>query len=123
MKHFCYGEIDIEKEIEMMDDLYNLIINKSTVIPGEFYMYLERLELLYTPEIVNNKSFNNQMLKEIIYTLYIIYNGRFKYLLGCLQRTTLVTLYNICKEIEQKEEIKNFIAYYERSIINKYTEL
>lgn len=121
MKQFCYGEIDIEKE--MMDDLYNLIINKSTIIPAEFYLYLERLELLYTPEIVQNENFNNQLLKEIIYTLYLIYNSRFKYLINCIKRNELVNLYNICKDAEKKEKINNFIAYYERSIINKYTEI
>lgn len=106
-----------------MDDLYNLIINKSTIIPAEFYLYLENLELLYSPEIVQSENFNNQVLKEIIYTLYLIYNSSFKYLLNCIKRNDLVNLYNICKDAETKGKINNFIAYYERSIINKYTEM
>ena len=42
MKHFCYGEIEKEIDIKMIDDLFNLIINKSTSIPVEFYCCLEK---------------------------------------------------------------------------------
>ena len=38
----------------MIDDLFNLIINKSTEIPAEFYEYLNKLDMLYTQEIIES---------------------------------------------------------------------
>lgn len=122
MKHFCYGEIEKEIDIKMIDDLFNLIINKSTTIPNEFYDYLEKLDLLYTKEILEITELKNcQMLKDIVFTIYEIYNSRLDYLLKLFKRSELITLYNICKEEQDKKEISNFIAYYKKSLINKYT--
>ena len=108
----------------MIDDLFNLIINKSTEIPDEFYDYLNKLDMLYTQEIIEITEFKNcQKLKDIIFTVYEIYNSSFKYLLPLFKRSELITLYNICRDERDKKEIKNFIAYYKKSIINKYTKI
>ena len=78
MKHFCYGEIEKEIDIEMIDDLFNLIINKSTEIPAEFYEYLNKLDMLYTQEIIESTALKNfQRLKDIIFTIYEIYKSNF----------------------------------------------
>ena len=60
---------------------------------------------------------NIQKLKEIIYTVYSIYKGKFKYLITKFDRKTLIDLYNNCKE----HTTKDFINYYKQAIINKYT--
>lgn len=106
----------------MIDDLFNLIINKSTEIPNDFYEYLNKLDMLYTQEILEMTELNNsQILKDIIFTVYEIYNSSFNYLLPLLKRSELITLYNLCRDERNKKEIKDFIAYYKKSIINKYT--
>ena len=106
----------------MIDDLFNLIINKSTTIPNEFYDYLNKLDLLYTKEILEITELKNcQMLKDIVFTIYEIYNSRLDYLLDFFKRNELITLYNICKEKQDNNEIDDFIAYYKKSLINKYT--
>lgn len=121
MKQFCYGEIDKDTNM-MIDNLFNLIINKSTTIPNEFYDYLDKIDLLYTKEILEITELKNcQMLKDIVFTIYEIYNSRLDYLLTFFKRSELITLYNICKEEQDKKEISNFIAYYKKSLINKYT--
>lgn len=121
MKQFCYGEIDKDTNM-MIDNLFNLIINKSTAIPVKFYDYLKKLDLLYTKEILEITELRNcQMIKEIVFTIYEIYNSRLDYILNLFKRPELITLYNICKEEQDKKEISNFIAYYKKSIINKYT--
>lgn len=108
----------------MIDDLFNLIINKSTEIPDEFYDYLNKLDMLYTQEILEITELNNcQILKDIIFTVYEIYNSSFKYLLPLFKRAELITLYNLCRDERNKKEIKDFIAYYKKSIINKYTKI
>lgn len=61
------------------------------------------------------------MIKEIVFTIYEIYNSRLDYILNLFKRPELITLYNICKEEENKKEINDFIAYYKKSLINKYT--
>ncbi len=120
MKHFCYGEKDID--IKMIDDIFNLIINKSSAISADFYCCLERLDFLYTPEIIEETNPNIAMIKDIIYTLYEIYNSRFNYLLPLFRRNTLINIYNLCKDAESKKTIDNFLSYYKKSLINKYTE-
>ncbi len=107
----------------MIDDLFNLIINKDSQIPNEFYEYLEKLDLLYTKEILELTELqNSQMLKEIIYTVYEIYKSRLNYLLSFFKRSDLINLYNICKDEQDKRDIENFIAYYKKSLINKYAD-
>ena len=107
----------------MIDDLFNLIINKDKKIPNSFYEYLDKLDLLYTKEILDiGELQNSQMIKEIIYTVYEIYKSRLIYLLAFFKRSDLINLYNICKDEEDKGEINDFIAYYKRSLINKYAD-
>ena len=107
----------------MIDNIFNLIINKSDKIPEEFYSYLEKLELNYTAKVLEKLNMrNNQMLKDILYTLYDIYNSSFKYLIPKFKRQSLINIYNICKDIQNLSEIDDFIAYYKKSIINKYKE-
>ena len=123
LKHFCYGEIEKDIDIKMIDDLFNLIINKSSTIPNEFYNYLDKLDLLYTKEILEITELKNcQMLKDIIFTIYEIYKSNFNYLLPLFKRSELIILYDICKNEQDKTEIKDFIAYYKKSIINKYAK-
>ncbi len=107
----------------MIDDLFNLIINKSTEIPAEFYEYLNKLDMLYTQEIIESTALKNfQRLKDIIFTIYEIYKSNFNYLLPLFKRSELIILYDICKNEQDKTEIKDFIAYYKKSIINKYAK-
>lgn len=101
-----------------IDDLFNLIINKSTKIPQDFYFELERLEFIYTRDILQvMQQENTQKLKEIVYTIYSIYKGSFKSTISRIQRETLINLYASCKE----HDTKDFLNYYKQSIINYYT--
>ena len=59
-----------------------------------------------------------QMLKEIIYTLYCLYNSEFKTLLLKVDRQELINLYIISK----KQSIGNFFNYYKRAIIKEYSK-
>ena len=107
----------------MIDDLFNLIINKSTQIPEEFYKFLEKIDMLYTKEILEIVELqNSQMLKEIIYTVYEIYKSRCNYLVAFFKRSDLINIYNICKDESDKKDINNFMAYYKKSLINKYAD-
>ena len=102
-----------------IDDLFYLIINNKSKIPTDFYMQLERLEFVYTNEILQIMQEENiQKLKEIIYTIYCIYNSNFKNIIPLLERTTIVNLYASCKNHYSKD----FFNYYRQAIINKYTE-
>jgi len=58
-----------------------------------------------------------QMLKEIIYVLYELYNSQFNSLLSQVSRETLLNLYLLAQE-HMPEDLLN---YYKRAIINKYT--
>ena len=59
-----------------------------------------------------------QKLKEIIYTLYCLYNSGFKNLLLKVERQELINLYIISKE----QSIGNFYNYYKRTIIKEYSK-
>ena len=125
-KPYPMVENDIDNNININideDDLFNLIINKDKQIPNSFYEYLDKLDLLYTKEILDiGELQNSQMIKEIIYTVYEIYKSRLIYLLAFFKRSDLINLYNICKDEEDKGDIDDFIAYYKRSLINKYAD-
>lgn len=101
------------------DDLFNLIINDKSKIPTAFYLQLERLELIYTNEILKIMQEENiQKLKDIVYTLFCIYQSDFEMIIPLIDRNTLVNLYISCKN----HNTKDFLSYYRQSIINKYTE-
>ena len=62
-----------------IDDLFILIINNSNKISKEFYSNLKKLEFIYPKKIIDTMEQSNLLkLKEIIYTLFLIYNSSFK---------------------------------------------
>ncbi len=100
-----------------IDDLFNLIMNNSSKIPQKFYSILQSLEFLYPKEIINiMEETNLQKLKEIIYTLFLIFNSNFKNIMYKFNRENLIKLYLSCKEYN----IDDFFNYYKQAIINKY---
>ena len=103
----------------MIDDLFNLIINKSPKISQNFYELIEKLELNYTADIL--KTFQDdkiEMLKIILYTLYQLEIEQFQNILSRVKREELINLYNLCKSYNTD----NFLSYYKKTIINKYTD-
>lgn len=103
----------------MIDDLFNLIINKSPKISQNFYELIEKLEFNYTADIL--KTFQDdkiEMLKIILYTLYQLEIERFQNILSRVKREELINLYNLCKSYNTD----NFLSYYKKTIINKYTD-
>ena len=102
-----------------IDDLFILIINNSNEIPKEFYSNLKRLEFIYPSKIIDTMAQTNLIkLKEIIYTLFLIYNSSFKSIISRLDRENLVKLYLTCKN----HNIEDFFNYYKQAIINKYID-
>ena len=59
-----------------------------------------------------------QMIKEIIYTLYSLYNTDFKYILPKINRDELINIYIISKGHNPSD----FLNYYKMAIINKYAK-
>ncbi len=101
-----------------IDELFILIINKSNKIPKKFFIILEKLEFLYTKDILSIMQLDKiQMLKDIIYVLYELYTSNFDFLLSQVSRESLLNLYNLSLE-HNPEDLLN---YYKRTIINKYT--
>ena len=116
-KQICYGDIEIDKK--MMDDLFNLIINKSPKIPQNFYELIKKLEFNYTTDILKSfKSDKIEMLKVILYTLYQLEIENFQNILYRVKREDLINMYNLCKTYNTD----NFLSYYKKTIINKYTD-
>ena len=101
------------------DDLFNLIINKSFKISNDFYERLEYLDFLYTKNILDTmKQDKIQILKDIIYVLYDLYNSNLGFLLSKVSRESLLNLYFISREHMPND----LINYYKKTIINKYGE-
>ena len=101
-----------------IDVLFYLIINNSFKIPTNFYSIINRLELNYTEDILQIMQPDKiQMLKDIIYVLYDLYNSQFNSLLSQVSRESLLNLYLLSQE-HMPEDLLN---YYKRAIINKYT--
>lgn len=101
-----------------IDDLFNFIIDNSKKIPTKFYDILNHLDFLFTKEILSIMQKDKiQMLKEIIYTLYDLYNSKFSNLLAQVNRETLINLYILAQEHSPND----LINYYKKSIINKYS--
>lgn len=119
-KNFTHNIINNNNINFNIDDdyLFYLIINKSSKIPSDFYKLLNKLELIYTQEILAiMKKDKIEMLKGIIFVLYDLYNSEFSSLLLQVSRESLLNLYIISKE-HCPDDI---LSYYKRSIINKYT--
>ncbi|MCI8470427.1 MAG: helix-turn-helix domain-containing protein [Clostridia bacterium] len=101
-----------------IDDLFNFIINNSNKVPTKFYNILNRLDFLYTQEILDIMQKDKiQMLKEIIYILYDLYNSKFCNLLSQVNREKLVNLYILAQEHSPRD----LLNYYKKSIINEYS--
>lgn len=102
-----------------IDDLFLFIINNSDKISNEFYLIINKLEFNYTTDILSIMQENKiQMIKEIIYTLYSLYNTDFKYILPKINRDELINIYIISKE----QNPSDFLNYYKMAIINKYAK-
>ena len=102
-----------------IDDLFLFIINNSDKISNEFYSIINKLEFNYTTDILSIMQENKiQMIKEIIYTLYSLYNTDFKYILPKINRDELINIYIISKEHNPSD----FLNYYKMAIINKYAK-
>ena len=102
-----------------IDDLFLFIINNSEKISNEFYSIIKHLEFNYTTDILSiMKEDKIQMIKEIIYTLYSLYNTDFKYILLKINRDELINIYIISKEHNPSD----FLNYYKMAIINKYAK-
>lgn len=103
----------------MIDDLFTLVINKSEKISGEFLNIINRIEFNYEKRILKIISPDIlQMVKEIIYVLYSIEKDNFNNVLDKVNRQELIDLYKTCKTFETDD----FLAYYKKSIINKYSD-
>lgn len=102
-----------------IDDLFLLIINGSDKIPNNFYCIINRLEFNYSENILSVIQEDKvQMIKEIIYTLYSLYNSEFKYILSKVIRSELINIYIISKEHLPND----FLNYFRIAIINKYSK-
>ncbi len=100
-----------------IDDVFNLIMKNSTEIQKDFYSILDHLEFLYTQNILNMmKPDKIQMLKEIIYVLYELFNSNFDSVLSKVSRESLLSLYTLAQE----NGTENKLGYFKKSIINKY---
>lgn len=102
-----------------IDDFFNLVINNKYIIPTKFYLILERLKLIYSKEVLSIMPEEKvQMVKEVIYVLYELYNSKFSFVLSQVTTDSIFNLYLIAQE----HRPDNLLSYYKRSIINKYTD-
>ena len=102
-----------------MNNIFNLIISKSDKIPQNLYEIVDKLEFNYTEEIFNTlKDDKKEMLKVILYTLYELEIENFQNILARVKRQDLIKFYNHFKSYD----IDNFLSYYKKTIINKYTD-
>ena len=98
-----------------IDDLFYLIINNDAKIPKKFLNIIEKLEFNYKPYMLKYmKKDKIDMIKNIIYVLYDLYNKGFYSLLQNIKRENLVNLYLLT--IDKKPS--NLLNYYKNSIIN-----
>lgn len=101
-----------------IDDLFNLIIKKHPEISNDFYSILERLEFLYTQDILKYMQTEKiQMLKEIIYVLFDLYSSNLGSLLSKVSRESLLNLYILSQENSTGDKL----SYFKKSIINKWS--
>ena len=99
------------------DDLYLFIIKSSSEIPIEFYIIVNSLDFVYPEETLSRMQEEKvDMIKDIVYVLYDLYNSEFKNIVLVIGRETLIKLYILSKE----KEPYNFISYFRKSIINQF---
>lgn len=110
-----------------IDDLFIEILNRNKNISNDFYSLIDKLGLLYDKATVRIlKSDKEQMIKEIIYTIYDLFNSNFYDIVQKFDRKTILNIYLICKDAEQRklnteDSIQDFIMYYRKSLINLYS--
>lgn len=129
-KNFTNNNININK----IDRLFNYIINKEQKIPEEFsetnfdeiYSLLEYFDMLYTKEMINSISSeqNVNRIKQITYAIALIVKDNLQNYANRITRDDLIIIYNECKNKEDeykgtKKEIEDFSRYYYKSIVNE----
>ena len=116
-----------------MDRFFDYVIGREKTNPEkftkdeefEFFNLLKKLELNYNEEMMGIfKEKNIVKLKIIICSLKDLFLGRRKNLLFNVKRKTLFSVYEKCKDIQDKflgtdNEINNFYNYYYTSIIKE----
>lgn len=113
----------------MIDSLFNFIINKEKKIPTEFENLeiqiidvLEKYEMLYTQEVIKYmQPANIEKIKIISYSLALAIKENVGYLLYKMNREQIISLYDECKLREQEykntdKEIQSFPNYYYKSL-------
>lgn len=101
-----------------IDDIFYLIINNSNEIPMKFLEIIERLEFNYEPYMIEHMSEDKiDILKNIIYVLYDLFNSNFEFILQNANRENLINLYLLA--MDNKPD--NLLNYYKKSIINNST--
>ena len=102
-----------------IDDLYISIINKDKNICEEFYNELERLELIYSTDILKIMSDKNKVtLKNIVFTIFKIYNSSFRNIISKFNRATIIKIYREC----ENHTSQDIINYYRKALINNYMD-
>ena len=98
-----------------IDDIFYLIINNSNEISMKFLDIIEKLEFKYEPYMIEHMNEDKiDMLKNIIYVLYDLYNSNFEFILQNANRENLINLYLLA--LDNKPD--NLLNYYKKSIIN-----
>ena len=119
--------------INKVDRLFNYIMGNEKKIPEEFsevdhneiVVALNRYDMLYPKEIVENMSNDNLCkIKEITYVIALIVKNKLFHLTNKVNRDKLIQLYNECINrkydyAETENQIENFINYYYKSIENE----
>ena len=101
-----------------IDDLFYLIINNSNEIPKEFFAIIDRLDFNYDSYMLEYmKQDKINMVKDIIYVLYDLYNSNFQFILQNVNREHLINLYFLAED----NNPDNLLNYYKKSIINGST--
>lgn len=98
-----------------IDDLFYLIINNSNELNSDFKKIIEKFEFNYKEEQLRYMQDDKiNMIKNIIYVLYDLYNNNFGSLLLKNSRESLINLYLLAEE----HNPDNLLNYYKKSIIN-----
>ncbi len=115
--------------INMLDSLFNYIINKENEIPEEFigletdiFRILDKYEMIFTEDILKYmKPENIEKIKIITYSLALVVKENVGNLLYKMNREQIISLYDECKLREQEykntdKEIQSFPNYYYKSL-------
>ncbi len=102
-----------------IDDLYNSIINKDEKICEDFYKHIERLELVYSIDMLKIMSDKNkETIKNIVFTIFKIYNSSFRNIISKFNRATIIKIYKECENHPRLD----IISYYRKALINNYID-